>query len=206
MLNITLWSLCLPALLPSNGGSDIAVSARIAAEELEVGVEYTFEVDLELAAGTSSANAGVPAPILQLDVPPSVELSGRVLNARQVAANNFLDQPYERLMTTTPTTVGFKLTAAPAPDETIGINVIAYLRSEDGAAFSRRRLELPLVPGAEAREVKANRSTWGANEDLLQIGDDAATFSLPRGDGTFVPLEDYLGKQKVIVLTYRAHW
>ena len=69
-----------------------------------------------------------------------------------------------------------------------------------------QRFELPLEPGVEAEEVAADESSWGVDEELLQIGDKAVDFELPRADGTTVKLSDYLGKKNIIVTTYRAFW
>ena len=58
----------------------------------------------------------------------------------------------------------------------------------------------------DAVEVPATTSKWGVDEKLLQIGDKATDFVLPRADGSEVALEPYLGEKNIIVTTYRAHW
>jgi hypothetical protein len=89
------------------------------------------------------------------------------------------------------------------------LNVIAYVSrpgSED-AYFVRRRLHLPLRPGAAAEPADAAVSDWGDATSGLQIGAPAAPFALPRADGTTVSLSDALQAGKhVIVTTYRAFW
>ena len=185
----------------------IGITATLDATSLEVGVEY--EIILELYPGeASTSEAGIPAPFLQIDVPPSVKLSGPVLETyTELSRNEFLQEPYERLLKQLPARIGFQLIAPPGPEETIGLNVIAYLEGPDGEKlFLRRRLELPLTPGAEAVAGDVNDSSWGTDETLLQIGDRAAPFELPRADGTIVALESYLGEKNIIVTTYRAFW
>jgi len=184
----------------------VRVSARLVAETLEPGAEARIVIELD-AGEASAAGAGIPAPILQLDLPPSVELEGRVLKTyAELARNEFLQEPFERLLTELPAEIRFTLKALPAEKETIGINVIGYLKTESGDAFLRRRLELPLRAGATAKTVSPQSSTWSTDEKLLDIGDRAALFDLPRADGSRVRLEQYLGDKTVIVTTYRAHW
>ena len=57
----------------------IRVNAYVMAEELEVGKSYELAVEIELASGLSLTDAGIPAPVLQIDVPPSIQLEGKVL-------------------------------------------------------------------------------------------------------------------------------
>ena len=84
--------------------------------------------------------------------------------------------------------------------------MLAYLTSKDGGAwFVRRRFALPLEPGAVARSVPATRSDWGES-DLLQLGDQAPDFELPRADGTTVALSSFKGRKNVVITTYRAFW
>ncbi len=185
----------------------VGITATIDATSLEVGVEY--EIIIEIYPGEASTrDAGIPAPFLQIDVPPSVKLSGRVLETyRELSDNEFLQKPYERLLKQLPARIGFQLVAQPGPEETIGLNVVAYLEGPSGEkTFLRRRLELPVAPGAEAVPGDATDSSWGTDETLLQIGDRAAPFELPRADGTMVALESYLGEKNIIVTTYRAYW
>lgn len=185
--------------------SAVRVTARLEGT-LAVGAEARIVIDLDLGQA-SAAEAGIPAPILQLDVPPSVQLAGRELtDLKELARNQFMSEPYERLLQELPATVAFTLLSAPATDATIGINVIGYLRTEDGDVFLRRRLELPLRAGAAAEPGSADDSSWGRDDALLAIGDRAALFDLPRADGSRVALEQYLGDKNIVVTTYRAHW
>ena len=90
---------------------------------------------------------------------------------------------------------------------TIGLNVTGYVSARDGRkGFLRRRLELPLVAGASALEVDSRKSTWGVDQSVLQIGDVAPDFRLPRADGSKVSLGRFRGKKNVVVTTYRAFW
>lgn len=185
----------------------IGITATLDATSLEVGNEYEFVVEV-FADDVSTSKAGIPAPFLQIDVPPSVKLTGKVLETyKELSKNEFLQAPYERLLKKLPARIGFQLVAPPKPDETIGLNVIAYIEGPEGErTFLRRRLELPLAPGATAVPGDANDSSWGKDEELLQIGDRAAPFELPRADGTLVALESLLGEKNLIVTTYRAYW
>lgn len=184
----------------------VRVSATLKAESTAAGASGRIVIELD-AGPASTSEAGIPAPILQLDVPPSVKLDGReITDLKELARNEFLQEPYERLLKELPAEVTFTFASAPAAGETIGINVVGYLKTEAGDAFLRRRLELPLTPGAEARAAEATTSTWGKDEALLNIGQRAALFDLPRADGSRVALEQFLGSKNVIITTYRAHW
>ncbi|MEM7308242.1 MAG: hypothetical protein AAF682_16295 [Planctomycetota bacterium] len=206
----------LASLLSFPSEGSISVSAYVDADELVVGEEYTFVVELDLPASMDASKAGAPAPFLQLDVPPSVRLVGEeVKGFRALSRNEFLHEPYERLITETPLAVPFDLIAEPAEGETIGINIVTYARAAEGEGaegdggkdyFFRERLELPVKPLAEGVKAKAPKSSWGTDEKALQIGDRATSFALPRADGTEYDLGSVLGKSNVIVTTYRAHW
>ncbi len=187
--------------------SPLVISAKLLADQLVVGQEYTIELNVQLADGWSTSSAGVPAPILQIDVPKSVELSGKVLETHQeLAKNDFLDAPFERLIKDWPARVDFKLTRRPGDHDAIRMNVLAYVGDDSGdARFFRRRLVLPVKPNAVAEIGSPDESNWGKVKSL-QIGDKAKPFELPTGDDRKVNLEDYLGKQNVIITTYRAFW
>lgn len=187
----------------------IELGAVMDARPLEVGEPREFVLELDLGEGVSLSEAGIPSPILQIEVPPSVKLGGRYLRTyEELADNEFLNEPFERLLKGSRSTIAFELTREPGPDERLGLNVIGYQTSDGGkrTSFLRRRLELPLTAGARALEVAATRSSWGADPDLLQIGDDAAEFVLPMADGVELALEEFLGEQNVLVTTYRAFW
>jgi hypothetical protein len=187
-------------------------SARLVASELRVGEEYDIVVnlaipeDLEIPAGERMKHL----PMLQIDVPPSVELSGKVLSTHQeLARNEFLMEPYERLITKDVSHVKFKVVKKPEASETIGLVVTAFLSSIDGnrSFFLRRRLALPLKPNAVAGTALAENSQWGIDKELLNIGDSAPGFSLPRVNGSGnVTIGSFLGKKNIIVTTYRASW
>jgi len=208
--------LCLPLLAPllflessTRAVEDVPIYAFIAADSLEVGGEYELEIFVELPENAKTSESGAPAPFLQLDVPPSIELGGRYLKTYQeLSQNEFLEEPYERLLEENPARIPFKLVAEPAEGEVLGFNVLAYVKpgGETPDYFMRRRFELLIEPGVEAAEVAATDSSWGVDERRLQLGDEAADFTLPRADGTTVALADYIGKKNIIVTTYRAFW
>jgi len=163
-------------------------------------------IDLHWGKDVSASGAGLPAPILQIDVPKCVTLSGKPLTEyRELARNEFLQEPYERLINDNPLSVAFVLNRAPASDDAFALNVIAYVERNGEKYFVRRRVALPVAPGATGRVAATERSNWGV-ENTLNIGDKADGFTLPRADGSTVSLDDYLGKTNVIVTTYRAFW
>ncbi len=187
----------------------VEISAFVDADELAVGEEYEFLLTVAFPEAVTASKAGAPAPFLQIDVPPSVKLTGRYVETyRDLARNEFLQEPYERLLADEETAIPFELVAAPAADERIAFSVIAYVsaENEEDAYFLRRRFELPVKGLADAVEVASTTSSWGTDEALLQIGDKAAPFTLPLADGTKLDLAEHLGKKNVIVTTYRAHW
>ncbi len=187
----------------------INVSATLDAKSFVVGQAYEIQLTVSVAEGWSASAAGIPKPILQIDVPKSVQLSGKVLSDhRELSRNEFLRAPYERLIEVGSSVVEFTLTSEPSADDRIGLNIIAYVRQgeDEDAFFVRKRLELPVEPGATAQSGDSSTSTWGGEGSGLQIGDRAKPFALPRADGSTVTLDDYLGKTNIILTTYRAHW
>jgi len=189
--------------------AEIRLGAVMDARPLTIGEPREIVLELELGEGISLSKAGIPSPMLQIEVPPSVKLGGRYLRTyRELANNEFLNEPFERLLVDPRTKIAFELVSEPAPDERLALNVVGYQTSEDGerTSFMRRRFELALTPGAEAVEVAATRSSWGEDSSLLQIGDDAAEFVLPMADGVELALDEFLGEQNIIVTTYRAFW
>ena len=186
----------------------VTVSARIEADELEVGRNHDIVVDIAFKEGFSGSAGGIPGAILQIDVPPSARLTGRVLKTRkEQSRNEYLQEPFERLIKETPAYVEFTLRRPPAKKERFGISVLAYVGTDGGedAWFVRRRSALPLLPNAKGEVVAPTDSQWG-EEDVLQIGDKAEAFTLPTADGLTVSLDQYVGKKNVIVTTYRAYW
>jgi hypothetical protein len=195
----------------ATGPADVVITVVMSPGELVLGEEHSFTVDLAFAQGVSASGAGIPAPFLQLEVPEGVHLGGTyVTELARLKSNEFLQEPYERLLKELPATIPFTLTAPPGDDASLGINITGYLHEVEGentrVRFLRRRLELPLRTGARAVEVSAERSNWGADGDLLQIGDRAPAFNATRPDGSTFDLADVLGLGPVIVTTYRAHW
>lgn len=183
------------------------VSARIDAESLEVGKEYALVVRASFEQGLSASGAGIPLPLVQIQVPPSVRLVGKELTTRkELSQNEFLQAPFERVMRGHEDRIKFTVMSDPKPDESFGLNVLAYVSDESSgdAWFIRQRLTVPLTPGGESRKVDAGESDWG-NDETLKIGDTAADFSLPQADRKTVSLKDFRGKY-VVVTTYRAHW
>ena len=200
--------ICICVSLAAAPDDTFSVSARIDAGSLEVGKEYDIVIEWNVAEGLSPGAAGVPAPILQIDAPRVIQLSGKVLrDRRELSQNEFLQAPYERLLKDSPARIGFKLRKEPGSDDSIGLNILAYLGSEESgeARFVRRRLELQIAPNASATDADPANSHWGKNQ-LLTIGDKAAGFKLPRANGEKVTLKQYRGKKNVLVTAYRAHW
>ena len=202
--------LLLPLLIGGGGMPDDAfvVTATLVADKLEVGNDYEIAIEVKLKDGWSASDSGIPKPMLQIDVPKCVKLSGEVLKGfRALSRNEFLQEPYERLITEGKSTVKFKLARKPGAKDRIALNVMAYVSDDPGnnAYFVRRRLELPLEPGAVAEAGDAAKSDWG-KQKVLQIGDKAKVFSLPQADGKKIKLRTYLGKKNILITTYRAYW
>ena len=205
-----MWHLILLPLLMGGGAPDDAfvVTAKLTADTLEVGESYDIAIEVKLKEGWSASDSGIPKPMLQIDVPKSVKLTGKVLrDFRELSKNEFLQAPYERLIEGGQATVNFKLAKAPGADDRIALNVMAYVSDDpkNNAYFVRRRVELPLKPNAVGEAGNAANSNWGV-ERVLQIGDKAKLFSLPQADGKKIKLRSYLGKKNILITTYRAHW
>lgn len=190
------------------GGSEVlTLEARLGEAELAAGSEHELVVTAALAAGWAPSTKDL-VPVLQIDVPEGVELLGETHDTiREQARNEFLTAPFERILEMGAQPVAFRVTEVPADDAVLALNVVAYLHTEEeqAATFLRRRFELPLKPGAAAREVPATSSRWGRG-DFLQIGDEASSFELPRADGSFLLLDELLYKKDILITTYRAHW
>ncbi len=190
-------------------GDVLRISATLDAEELSVGSSYEIVLKVEIKEGWSAATAGVPAPLLQIDVPPSVELSGQVLTSqKELSRNEFLQAPFERLLKSEEEHIGFSVVKAPGAKEQIALNIMAYVSQDPtvDSFFIRRRFTLDVKPRAQAVGVVAARSDWGLDKHLLQIGDAAEDFSLPKAFDPPIGLGNYLGQKNIIVTTYRAHW
>jgi hypothetical protein len=146
--------------------------------------------------------------MVEIEVPASVELSGKVLESfDELKKNEFLRAPFERLLQKPQTSIGFRLTSPPAKDARIEFNFLAYVSKDpaENGWFVRKRLALPIVAGATAVEVSPRVSRAGAS-DTLQLGDEASSFELPEAEGDFVEFDQYLYERNIIVTTYRAFW
>lgn len=187
--------------------SVMQVQAFLTDRPLEVGQTYPITLKVDIANGWSSADAGIPKPLLQIDVPNCAELEGKVLtDAKELARNEYLQLPFERQIEPGANSVRFTLKGEPTGDEAFALNVLAYVTSPEGKSyFLRQRLELPIKSGATSEPADATKSDWG-REDTLQIGQKAAPFTIRRADGSELSLSEFLGKNNVIVTTYRAHW
>ncbi len=186
----------------------VQIDASLATDKLTVGQTYQIDLTLTLAEGWTTSKSGIPQAFLQIDVPDSVKLEGKVLTEfRELAKNEYVREPFERLIDPGRTEIGFTLISEPDPGDSLSLNIIAYIKSEDGNDnyFIRRRLELPLHPGAKAKETDATDTAWGIH-DTLVVGEMADEFTLPQYGGSSISLADYRGKKNVIITTYRAHW
>lgn len=206
MLSTLIMASCLAMSEPAP--STVQIAASLAADELTVGQTYQIDLSLKLAAGWSASKSGIPQAFLQIDVPDSVKLEGKVLTEfRELANNEYVREPFERMIDPGQTEIGFTLISEPEPGDSLSLNIIAYIKSEDGDAnyYIRRRLDLPLQPGAKAKEADATDTAWGSH-DTLVVGEKADDFTLPQIGGSSISLADYRGKKNVIITTYRAHW
>ena len=207
MMHVLACSLVLFVSQPP--GDVLSISATLEADELSVGSNYEIVLKLEIKEGWSAAAAGVPAPLVQIDVPPSVELSGKLLTSqKELSKNEFLQAPFERLLKSEEEHIGFSLVKAPSAKEQIALNIMAYVSQDPtvDSFFIRRRFALDVKPRAQALGVLPAQSDWGIDKHLLQIGDPADDFSLPKAFDPPIGLSNYLGQKNIIVTTYRAHW
>lgn len=183
----------------------IAVEATIVAGRSgrsSIVLKYTVK------EGYTASGAGIPAPILQIDVPDSISLVGKELTTlNDLKRNNFLHDPFEKLLKRTTTRILFTKPSKPDPESKIGLNFLAYVgqSSGDQVWFIRQRLEIGTAVGSTAALATSPNSTWGKGE-TLNIGDRAHPFTLPRANGEAVALESFLGTKNIIVTTYRAFW
>ncbi len=187
---------------------DIGVTANIRAGKLSPGREYKISLTIDLPEGLATKGSGVPAPLLQIEVPDCVELTGKHLTTyKQLASNEFLQAPYELLLKRKKTFIGFKLLKQPTPGDAINLNIVAYVSDSSGdkAHFIRKRFALPVAAGATATPVDTINSHWGT-QDLLDIGDVADDFTLPSLTTGNATLSQYRGKKNVVITTYRAYW
>lgn len=204
----TTLSLALLAAPTAAADEAVAIRAWLEPGPLEVGAEGAFVVELEYGDGVHASEAGIPAPFLQLDVPDGVRLSERhITDLKELANNEYLQAPYERLMSDTRVRVPFELEAAPADGASVGIVLSGYVTTADDAFYLRERLELPLREGARAVPGDDRDSSWGTDPGLLAIGDRVPDFELPGvGADERVRLSEELRRGHVLLTTYRAFW
>ncbi|HNO78801.1 MAG TPA: hypothetical protein PKN33_12145 [Phycisphaerae bacterium] len=185
----------------------VEISARIDATDLHVGQSYTLTLNWDIASNSSVDQAGIPVPLIQIDVPKSVELVGKVLNEhKELAKNEFLRAPFERALESKSSNIDFKLIAAPKDSDQIAINFIAYATLEDGSVrFIRKRIAVPVIAEGGGKEVAIGDASWGDNS-LVKIGEKVKGVSLPQADGTQVDLGEMIGKSNIVLTTYRAFW
>lgn len=186
------------------------LSASLADKPLQVGGSYDITINLRLPEGWSASVAGLPNAILQIEVADGAELEGQVLTEyKELAANEFIQAPFERLVEAGETNIPFTLRKEPSGGARFGLNLTAYIRHGDDADayFIRTRVDLPLSAGAVSEVVDSAVTDWGAEpEATLQVGDVADPFTLPRADGSLISLADFKGEKNVLVTTYRAFW
>ena len=206
------------AAAPAVEAPRFEVTARLAAETLAPGEEtllvVDIEVDGEIHADFSPRSpmppGGVRKPVLQLEVPDCIELLDGPAEGRTARASldHMFGKPYGRLLDAKHTEIPVRLVSEPADGDEIGLNVVNYLGDEHSteATFVRRRLQLPVEGGAEAKPVPADRSGWGTDESLA-IGDPVADFDLPDGRGKRITMKEWLGRKRpVFAFTYRSSW
>ncbi len=187
--------------------SAVELSAKFDADELKVGQTYQLEFKWDVTSESAVDQAGVPVPLIQIDVPDSIELVGKELKEhKELSKNEFLYAPFERALESKTESIEFKLISAPAAGDHIAINFIAYSTAKDGTSqFIRKRLAVPVVAKAEGKEVEIGDAAWGRN-NFGKIGEQVKPISIPQADGTKVDLGDILGKSNLIITTYRAFW
>lgn len=103
----------------------LAVSAELEVDALTVGPEYDIVLRVAIKDGWSASGDGVPAPLLQIDAPPAVKLSGKHLTSfKELSRNEFLQAPFERLLKAKEERVQFTLIRPPGQGEQISLNVM----------------------------------------------------------------------------------
>lgn len=194
----------------------VSIEVAIAASPKDVNPE-SATLRIRIGKGASSTDAGIPGFIVQLDPPKGLRLLGDpVVEFEELRDNEFLMEPWERLVTEESTEIGFKVEAGFDPSSTLGINVVGYVTSGDKGALLRRRFELRIENGAVAALGDPTDSSWGPFENVapekrpLVIGDKAPGFTGPAlGDGGVLAkgsLGDSLDAGPLVIATYRGHW
>lgn len=194
----------------------VKVTAQMPETAIAAGSELEFTVKVAIPEEWSAMAADrirrgetkKLTPLLQIQTPASVTLTGEVLeDPKALSRNEFVRAPFEQMIIDGEAKVGLRVTGEPQADDAIEFNVLTYISrdvSKDGRLV-RKRFRLPLEAGATATEISAEESDWGAG-DVLQIGDKAPEFELPQANGEKVRLADFVGKSNVVITTYRAFW
>ena len=93
----------------------MTLTARLDTGALSPGQTRSITIDVEPGDGWTLDQAGIPGAIVQLDVPGSITLEGRVVESlRDLSRNEFLQEPWERMVQAGTTSIGFTLDEAPA--------------------------------------------------------------------------------------------
>ncbi len=194
----------------------VSIAIRIAASPTDAMPE-SASLRVQLTKGASSSASGIPGFIVQLDPPPGLRLLGKpVVEFEELRDNEFLMEPWERLVTEELTEIGFAVEDGFDPESTLGIIVVGYVANGDKEAFLRRRYELKIAQGAAATLGDATDSSWGPFDELaadkrpLLIGDKAPGFTAPKleADGSLEgsSLKEATQASPLVIATYRGHW
>jgi hypothetical protein len=194
----------------------VSIEVTIAASPRDA-IPESATLRIQMGEGASSTDSGIPGFIVQLDPPKGLRLLGDpVVKFEELRDNEFLMEPWERLVTEESTQIGFAVEAGFDPSSTLGVNVVGYVASGGKEAFLRRRFELKIENGAVAALGDPTNSSWGPFEDVapdkrpLVIGDKAPGFTGPMlgHEGTLAKgsLGESLDRGPLIVATYRGHW
>ena len=201
-------------ILGAGDGSvaNFEIKARMGPEPVGLHWTRSFEVDIQVEGEingefTLNDKEGLRPILLFLDVPESIRLVGAPADEKTPDALQamFLDYPYGRRLTTKQTRIAFRYDSLPKPGDAIGIIAVTYLKGSlpGDAVMVRRRLQLELHPSAEATPGDANDFSWGIR-DTLKIGQKATPFKLPMGNEALLESDDFLGKKRSLIITYRG--
>lgn len=199
---LSLCSLLIAFLAPPDDA--VRVAAELSADTLTVGETYEIEIEAELADGWNGKDQ--PPLIVQLDYPACLEPTDKVLSGRALAKNQFIAEPYEYVLKNGEREIDVRLASSPTANDTIGVNIVGYLRNDDGDTWLvRKRLTLPVAVNAKAMPADASKSDWSA-PSVLQIGDKLPDLALPQANGEMVNFANYAKGKNMVITTYRAHW
>lgn len=203
---------------PASGMPRFELSAVMQTEPINRYKDATFTLRLELDP-TSAAQLGIDPldelvtaahPLLQIDAPNAVHLVRTTPDSMANSAGmvqHFLEHPAGRRILARETEIPFRLIRNATPGLSLGLNVTAFVGTdaEGQARFVRRRLELPVVPGAVATAGDPSNTRWGSGEHLA-VGDRAEDLILPDLAGGETDLADLRAQGKVFLFTYRGQW